>query len=55
MAASTVGGAALPAATGLAVGAFHAAILAPLLLVLSLATCVVYGLLSRLTGRVPAS
>ena len=51
VAASTIGSAALPAGLGLAIGAFHAGILAPSLLVLALAMCGVYGLLSRLTER----
>ncbi len=48
VAASAVGGAALPAGMGLAIGAFSARVLAPSLLVLGLAMCGVYALLSRL-------
>ena len=51
VAASAVGGTALPAVMGLAIGAFNARVLAPLLLVLGLAMCGVYGLLSHLAGR----
>jgi fucose permease len=47
VAASAVGGAALPAGIGLAIGAFTANALAPPLLVLSLTMCAVYGLLPR--------
>jgi hypothetical protein len=51
VAASALGGAALPAGMGLAIGAFNARAVAPLLLVLALAMCGVYGLLSYLAGR----
>jgi len=50
VAASAIGGAALPTGLGLAIGAFNARVFAPLLLVLGLAMCGVYGLLWRL-GR----
>lgn len=46
-AASSVGGAALPAGMGLAIGASQAAVLAPLLLALSAAMCVLYALAGR--------
>lgn len=48
VAASAIGSAALPAAMGLAIGAFGARALAPSLLVLGLAMCGVCTLLSRL-------
>jgi fucose permease len=51
VAASAIGGTALPAGIGLAIGAFNPRVLAPLLLILGLAMCGVYGLLSHLTGR----
>jgi fucose permease len=51
VAASAIGGTALPAGLGLAIGAFDAKALAPLLLVLGLAMCGVYALMSRLAGR----
>jgi fucose permease len=51
VAASALGGAAVPAGLGLAIGAFSAGILAPLLLVLGLAMGGLYGLLSRSAGR----
>jgi fucose permease len=44
VAASAIGGAALPAGIGLAIGAVNARVLAPSLLVLGLAMCGVYGL-----------
>jgi fucose permease len=47
VAASAVGSAALPTGAGLAIGASHAGILGPSLLVLGLTMCGVYGLLSR--------
>ncbi len=47
MAASAVGGAALPAGLGLVIGAAGARILAPSLLVLGLATGGLYLVLSR--------
>jgi len=47
VAASAIGGAALPAGLGLAIGAVSATILAPSLLVLGLTMCVLYALLSR--------
>jgi fucose permease len=47
VAASAVGGAAVPAGIGLAIGAFTATALAPPLLVLSLTMCVVYRRLTR--------
>lgn len=47
VAASSIGSAVLPAGMGLAIGAFDATVLAPLLLVLSLAMCVVYALIRR--------
>ena len=47
VAASAVGGAALPAGMGLAIGAFNARALAPSLFVLGLAMCAVYASLSR--------
>jgi fucose permease len=50
VAASALGAAAVPAGLGLAIGAFGAGILAPLLLVLGLVMVILYGLLSR-TGR----
>jgi fucose permease len=46
-AASSVGGAALPAGMGLAIGASQAAVLAPLLLALSVAMCVLYVFAGR--------
>jgi len=51
-AASTIGGAALPAGMGLAIGDLNAKVLAPSLLVLGLAMCAVYWAMSRLVGRV---
>ncbi len=51
VAASAIGGAALPTGLGLAIGAFNARVFAPLLLVLGLAMCGVYGLLSRLADH----
>jgi hypothetical protein len=51
VAASAIGGAALPAGLGLAIEAFHARVLAPLLLVLSLAMCGVYGFLAHSARR----
>lgn len=48
VAASAVGGTALPAGLGLAIGASGARVLGPLLLVLGVAMCGVYGLLSHL-------
>ena len=54
VAASTAGGAVLPAAMGLAIGAFRASALAPVLLLLSLAMCGLYGLLSRSSGGTSA-
>jgi fucose permease len=53
VAAATAGSAALPAAAGLIIGAFHAGVLAPVLLLLSLAMCGLYGLLSRPPRRPP--
>jgi hypothetical protein len=53
VAASAVGGTALLAVLGLAIGAAGASILAPLLLVLGLAMCGVYGIVARLSGRPP--
>jgi Major Facilitator Superfamily len=50
VAASAIGSAALPAGIGLAIGAFNARILAPSLLILGLAMCGVYALLSRSSG-----
>jgi fucose permease len=50
VAASAIGGAALPAGMGLAIGAFGPKILAPLLLVLGLAMGGIYRLLSRSAG-----
>jgi fucose permease len=47
--ASAIGGAAIPAGIGLAIGAFTATALAPPLVLLSLTMCAVYGLLSRFT------
>jgi fucose permease len=47
VAASAIGSAALPAGLGLAIGAVNARILAPSLLVLGLAMCGLYALLSR--------
>ena len=51
VATSAVGGAALPAGMGLAIGAFDANIVAPLILALGLTMCGVYGLLARAAGR----
>jgi fucose permease len=51
VAASAIGSAALPAGLGLAIGAFNAKALAPLLLALGLAMCGTYGLMSRLARR----
>jgi fucose permease len=45
VAAATAGSAALPAAMGLVIGALRASVLAPALLLLSLAMCGLYGLL----------
>jgi fucose permease len=53
VAASAIGSAALPAVLGLAIGAFSARVLAPFLLVLGLAMCGVYRLLSRLARSSP--
>jgi len=53
VAASAVGSAALPAGIGLAVGALNAKVLAPSLLILGLAMCGVYGILSHLGERAP--
>jgi fucose permease len=55
VAASTIGGAALPAGMGLAIGAINAKVLAPSLLVLGLAMCGVYWLMSALSGRTRAA
>ncbi len=52
VAASAVGGAAVPAGLGLAIGAVNARILAPSLLILSLAMGGLYALLSRWSRRV---
>ncbi len=49
VAASAIGSAALPAGMGLAIGALSASVLAPALLVLGLAMCGGYTLLSRFT------
>jgi MFS family permease len=49
-AASSTGAAALPAGMGLAIGASQAAVLAPLLLALSAAMCVVHVLVRRTAG-----
>jgi Major Facilitator Superfamily len=54
VAASAIGSAALPAGIGLAIGAFNARILAPSLLILGLAMCGVYALLSRSSGPAAA-
>ena len=51
VATSAVGGAALPAGMGLAIGAFDANVLAPLLLALGLTMCGVYRLIARSAGR----
>jgi fucose permease len=51
VAASALGAAVVPAGLGLAIGAFNAGILAPLLLVLGLAMGILYGLLPRSAGR----
>lgn len=51
VAASTIGSAALPAGMGLAIEAFHAAILAPSLLFLGLTMGGAYSLLARLAAR----
>jgi len=51
VAASAIGGAAVPAGIGLAIGAVNARVLAPSLLVLGLAMCGIYGLVSRSAGR----
>ena len=53
VAAATAGSALLPAAVGLVIGTFHAGVLAPALLLLSLAMCGLYGVLSRSAGRSP--
>ncbi|MGO9660432.1 MAG: MFS transporter [Acidimicrobiales bacterium] len=55
VAASTIGGAALPAGIGLAIGALNAKVLAPSLLVLGLAMCGVYWAMSSLEGRALAT
>ena len=55
VAASTIGGAALPAGMGLAIGAWSAKVLAPSLLVLGLAMCGVYSVMSGLVGRAPST
>jgi len=52
VAASAIGGAALPAGIGLAIGALSARVLAPSLLTLGLAMCGIYALLSRLPRTV---
>lgn len=52
VAASAVGGAALPSAVGLAIGAVGAGALGPALLALGLAMCVVYRLALRPAGTV---
>jgi len=49
VAASAIGGAALPAGIGLVIGLSDAKVLAPSLLVLGAAMCGVYGLLAHLT------
>ena len=49
VAASAIGGAALPGGIGLVIGVFDARVLAPSLLVLSLAMCGLYWLLAHLT------
>jgi len=49
VAASAIGGAALPAGIGLVIGVFNARVLAPSLLLLGLAMCAVYGLMSHLS------
>ena len=54
VAASAVGSAALPACIGLVIGALNARVLAPSLLVLGLAMCGVYRLMSHL-GRAAAA
>ena len=51
VAAATIGGAALPAGMGLAIGAWNAKVLAPSLLVLGLAMCGVFWVMSSLVGR----
>lgn len=51
VAASAIGAAALPAGIGVAIGASSATTLAPLLLVLALAMCGTYVLMSRLAGH----
>lgn len=53
VAASSIGGAALPAGIGLAIGAFTAKALAPPLLLLSLTMCAVYALISRSAPKRP--
>ena len=55
VASSTAGSAALPAVLGVAIGALHAGVLAPALLLLSLVMCALYALLSRLSGLSPLS
>jgi fucose permease len=50
VAASAVGGAAVPAAMGLAIGALGATSVGPVLLVLAVAMCSLYGYMSRLTA-----
>jgi hypothetical protein len=54
VAASAVGSAAVPAGIGLVIGALNARVLAPSLLVLGLAMCGVYRLMSHL-GRAAAT
>jgi fucose permease len=54
VAAATAGSALLPAAVGLATDAISAGILAPVLLLLSLAMCGLYALLSRRAQRLAA-
>jgi hypothetical protein len=49
VAASAIGGAALAAAMGLAIGALGATSVGPLLLVLAVAMCGLYGYMSSLT------
>jgi fucose permease len=54
VAASAIGSAVLPAGIGLLIGALNAKAVAPSLLIMGLAMCVVYGFVSRL-ARAPAS
>ena len=54
VAAATAGSAVLPAAVGLVIGARSAEVLAPALVLLSLAMCGLYGFLSRSAERPPA-